>query len=176
MVLFAYIGKIQKEKAAMAKEFGSRRFDCALAFFNMDLTVGQMLTPSTWTKVWSTYSLYDPLYADPTSFGFWVDSGNGITTILPSLLFTLNMSVPLVAPRTLGCIGLASFWQEFYGTAVYFSTFFANKRHVGKGLLEIFLFVGVSNGLWFLFPLLGMHASYQMIESGTFAVFGWAGA
>jgi len=38
--------------------------------------------------LWSTYSLLDPSYVSTTSFGFWIDTGNGITTLVPTLLLS----------------------------------------------------------------------------------------
>jgi hypothetical protein len=37
--------------------------------------------------------------------------------------------------------------------------------------MEISLFVGFSNGLWFVFPLLGMYACVNMIQTDSYAVF-----
>ena len=33
-------------------------------------------------------SLLDPSYVSSTSFGFWIDTGNGITTLVPTLLLS----------------------------------------------------------------------------------------
>lgn len=77
----------------------------------------------------------------------------------------------LLAPRALGMVGLVMFWQEFYGTAIYFLSYFMNRRHVGRGVAEVVLFVGGSNGLWFVFPAIGMVACARVIESGSFDVF-----
>jgi hypothetical protein len=33
-----------------------------------------------------------------------------------------------MSARTVGMVGLASFWQELYGTFVYFFSFVQNKR------------------------------------------------
>ena len=58
-----------------------------------------------------------------------------------------------------------------YGTVIYALSFFFNKRHHGKSFAEVLLFVGFSNGLWFVFPLLGMWTSYAMIASDSYSVF-----
>ena len=57
------------------------------------------------------------------------------------------MSVPLMPARTLGLIGLLSFYQEFYGTCVYFLSFVLNKRYKTLKAHEIGLFVCFTNGL-----------------------------
>jgi len=36
---------------------------------------------------------------------------------------------------------------------------------------EVVGFVGFSNGLWFVFPLVGMLASYHLIDSNSYSVF-----
>merc|ERR1712100_361525 len=100
--------------------------------------------------------------------------GNGVTTIAPSILWILGMTFDIgMSPTTLGIMGIIVHYQEFYGTVVYFSTFFRNKRHHGKSFIEVLLFVGFSNGLWFFFPLLGMYASLCLIQQGDRVIFGW---
>ena len=97
--------------------------------------------------------------------------------LLPSILLAYAATFPIrnLTPLSfllttardeatfVGILGLVSFYQMWYGTVVYFATFFYNERHKGKGLLEVSLFVGLSNGLWFLFPLIGMWCSWQML-------------
>ena len=74
-----------------------------------------------------------------------------------------------IAPaRVVGMVGLVTFWQELYGTAIYFLSYFMNRRHAGRSIAEVVLFVGGSNGLWFVFPALGMAACSTMIQVGTF--------
>ena len=67
----------------------------------------------------------DPSYADQASFGFCVDVGNGFTTLVPSVLFAVSITSPLLDARHLGMLGLVMFWQEFYGTCVYFFQYLA---------------------------------------------------
>jgi hypothetical protein len=74
------------------------------------------------------------------------------------------------SPFALGLMGVMKFYQEFYGTCIYFLSFFLNKRYVGKTFFEVALFVGFSNGLWFFFPLLGIYVSTHMIMSNTYDV------
>jgi hypothetical protein len=99
-----------------------------------------------------------------------VDVGNGWTTIIPSIIYLISMSYDILSARTIGCIGLVKFYQELYGTCIYFLSFILNKRYKNKGILEISLFVGLSNGLWFFFPLLGMYVSYMLILSDSFLI------
>mmetsp|Transcript_935 Transcript_935/g.1625 ORF Transcript_935/g.1625 Transcript_935/m.1625 type:complete len:295 (-) Transcript_935:245-1129(-) len=64
-----------------------------------------------------------------------------------------------------------SWVQEFYGTVIYFLSYVFNGRYKGKPVSEVLLFVGLSNGLWFFFPLLGMALSADMLYTDSFAAF-----
>lgn len=81
------------------------------------------------------------------------------------------MTYEIIPARVLGMLGLVKFYQEFYGTCIYFLSYVLNKRYKNRSAFEVALFVGFSNGLWFFFPLVGMYASYMMITTDTFAVF-----
>jgi hypothetical protein len=85
--------------------------------------------------------------------------------------FFVGMSFEIMDPRTLGMLGLIKFYQELYGTCIYFLSYILNKRYKGRSAMEVSLFVGLTNGLWFIFPLIGMIASARMIYSGSFNVF-----
>ena len=120
-----------------------------------------------------SYSLYDPSYSNKESFGFFVDVGNGWTTIIPSFLYLICMisKEPFVGARVMGIIGILKFYQEFYGTVLYFSSYILNKRYQGTGIIAVLSFVGLSNGLWFFIPMVGIWASVQMIDAGNYNVF-----
>ena len=124
-----------------------------------------------WTWIWSTYSLFDPGYSDRRSFGYNIDVGNGFTTLIPATLFAFGMTFEFIPARILGIIGVIIFWQMFYGVVVYFFQFFNNGRHEGHTVRDVLLFVGVSNVLWWVFPLLGLCASIRLIMDGSYAVF-----
>ncbi len=143
-----------------------------MAYLTMPLTVRQLFDTKTWAKMWSTYALYDPSYQNHESFGFFIDFGNGLSTIPPSLLMNIATVKPdTVSPLWVGCIGLAMYWQVMYGAIVYVGTFLFNKRHEGKSLLEVSLFVGFSNSLWMVFPPIGMYACFCMLRDGDMSVF-----
>jgi len=175
MALGLHISHIARDFAALQRQYGQDRLGAVMAFFYTPLTLSSVFSLKFWSKVWSTYSMYDPSYSNRESYGFFVDVSNGWSTLAPSLLFLYSMTfqAPLQAlsARVLGCIGLVKFYIEFHGTCVYFLSFFFNGRHRNKGLTEVALFVGLSNGLWFVFPLLGIYASYSMIKDDTFDVF-----
>jgi len=118
------------------------------------------------------YSLYDPSYSNQETFGFFVDVGNGWSTLLPSLLFIYCLiDQSFLSARTLGMIGLIKFYQEFYGTVIYGLSYIFNKRYIGCSVFEVVGFVGFANGLWFVFPLIGMWTCVDMINSNSYRVF-----
>jgi len=150
-------------------------WDAVIALFFSPLSLYELFSLKFWSQIWSTYSLYDPSYSNQESYGFFIDFGNGWTTIIPSLLFLFGITLPnkityFISARTLGIIGILKFYQEFYGTVLYFLSFFFNKRHKGKNIFEVSLFVGLSNGLWFFLPLLGIYTSINMINLNSMEV------
>ena len=130
----------------------------------------KLLSFKEWTGIWSSYALYDPGYAQRHSFGFNIDVGNGFSTIIPATLFAFGMTYDLVSPQILGILGVAMFWQMFYGTIVYFFQFFHSGRHRGHSPGSIWLFVGASNGMWFIFPIWGIAVSVWMILNDSVAI------
>ena len=171
------IEHIARRSAEQRDMYKGRAMDAAVAFFLRDIdcsSVKEVASTKLWSEVWSTYSVFDISYAQRTSFGFFVDVGNGWSTIVPCMWFLLSMTLQgsLGGARLVGIVGLVSFYQMLYGTVIYFSSFIFNRRYRGLTPTEIALFVGCTNGLWFALPLLGMHASVQMIFLDSFAAFG----
>ena len=82
----------------------------------------------------------------------------------------ISLQPPLHA-RLMGIIGILKFYQEFYGTVLYFLSYILNKRYQGVSIFSVLLFVGLSNGLWFFIPMAGMYASYTMILTDSYDVF-----
>jgi hypothetical protein len=172
MVLFYQIDWIERQHHLYTKQVaaGASPLSVAVQFFQLRVHRGNLASPRLWAEVWACYSVFDASYANRQSFGFFVDVGNGFTTLLPTLLFGVAMTahgdashtatamaleaaagggsgwggwaagqaakgagaafgwqLPMRA-RTVGMVGLASFWQELYGTFVYFFSFVQNKR------------------------------------------------
>ena len=120
----------------------------------------------------------DPSYQNTEAFGFFIDVGNGWSTIPPSLL--MNYAIiygpsrsagDAITPLLVGCISIASLWQITYGTIIYFLSFVWNKRYRGFRAGEIWTFVGVSNSLWIVFPAIGIWACVQILRDDNFDVF-----
>lgn len=65
---------------------------------------------------------------------------------MPTILFLVGMSKPICNARSLGVIGLLSFYQEFYGTCIYFLSFIVNGRYKTLTVSEVLIFVCFTNG------------------------------
>jgi len=169
--LFVCQDQIKAEYDAIAEPYRGRELVAVAEVFTRPVPILRVLSLSEWTRVWSTYSLFDPGYADRRSFGYNIDVGNGFTTLIPATLFAFGMTFDLMPARVLGIVGIIIFWQMFYGTSVYFFQFFNNGRHRGHRMRDLLLFVGVSNVLWFIFPLLGIATSIQLVIENSYSAF-----
>jgi hypothetical protein len=169
--LFLRIDLVEEQHRRFVSEYRGRELDRVREFFAAPVPIRRLFSPTLWAELWSTYSIFDDSYADRKSFGFFVDIGNGFTTLVPSLLFLYGMTLEMVPGRVLGIVGLLLFYQTWYGTIVYFSSFVLNKRYRGHTPLNLALFVGMSNGLWLTFPLWGFYAALVMIQSDSYALF-----
>ena len=173
---------IQKDYLALRKQYArGTEWSACVAYLTTPLTLADLfLTSQCWLcRMWSTYSLYDPSYSNRESFGFFIDFGNGLSTIPPSLLVNaailkpdcIMMSSYSSSYLYVGCIGLAMYWQVMYGTIIYLLSYIYNKRYVGKSLLEVCLFVGLTNGMWIIFPTLGIYACVCVLKYGNLDIF-----
>ena len=170
-VLHGQIDQIHREwDAARIVKKGSEA-EHAAAYFTSSVPFSKLLSPRTWTGVWSSYALYDRGYADRRAFGWNIDVGNAWSTLIPALVFAWGMTYELMPARWLGTLGIAVFWQMFYGTAVYFFQFFNNKNHVGHSRASIFAVVIATNTPWFVFPLWALWLCVQLIDTNSYAIF-----
>lgn len=109
IALLLHISKVKREYEANKKVYGTtRRTQAVVKMVCTPMSLFEALQLKTWTIIWSTYGLYDVSYAQDTSFGFWIDAGNGITTILPQITFLLAMtfSLPALAAEIAGLIAV----------------------------------------------------------------------
>jgi hypothetical protein len=141
----------------------------AVAYLFQPLTLRSLLFLDggrVWCRMWSTYSLYDPSYSNSDSFGFFVDVGNGYSTIVPCLMWNasiLGCCREIITPTVLAFVGCCSYWQVLYGTIIYLLSFVWNQRHRQHSVLEVTAFVGATNGIWIVFPTLALIKCYQLI-------------
>jgi hypothetical protein len=171
IALFVCPDQIRSEYEAIKEPYRGREMTRIAEVFARPIPLFRVLSFSQWTTIWSSYSLFDPGYSDRRSYGYNIDVGNGFTTLIPATLFAFGMTLELMPARILGIIGVILFWQMFYGTAVYFFQFFHNGRHKGHSLRDLLLFVGITNLMWFVFPIWGLNTSVRLILDGSYSVF-----
>jgi hypothetical protein len=169
--LFLRIDLIEEQHRRFVADYRGRELERARDFFATPVPLRRLFSPTLWAELWSTYSVFDDSYANRKSFGFFVDIGNGFSTLVPSLLFLYGMTFEIVPARVLGILGILLFYQTWYGTIVYFASFVMNKRYRGHTLRNLALFVGMSNGLWLTFPLWGIYAAVVLIQSDSYVLF-----
>ncbi|WP_280472414.1 hypothetical protein [Nocardia cyriacigeorgica] len=162
------ISLIERQHEQFVAEYRGRELDRVIDFFTAPIRLHEIVRPSTWAQVWSSYSLFDPAYANRKSFGFWVDSGNGYVTLIPSLLFIYGLTFDIMPARTLGIIGLIIFWMMFYGTVLYYLAYFFNREYIGHTKRNLGLFIGGTNSLWLFAPAWGIVASIILINSDSY--------
>lgn len=182
IALGKHIRLIQSDYKKLLSKYGGEKkneLQAVIDFANEPISsISELFALKTWSKLWSNYSLYDPSYQNNESFGFFIDVGNGYSTIIPLLLMNYGIiqydvelnssssasSFPLFDPFWIGCIGIASYWQIQYGTIIYFLSYVFNGRYKNRSWIEVFMFVVVINGLWLVFPILGIMKSIAMIR------------
>jgi hypothetical protein len=169
--LSIHIDTIHNEYKLLLQKYSKTPVQAVSKLLFRDFSFYEIFTLKTWTIIWSTYSLYDPSYSNRETFGFFVDFGNGWTTLLPSLLFLYQMTFDAYSARFIGIIGMIKYYQECYGTVIYVLSYVYNKRYKGRDPLECILVVGIANSLWFFFPIYGMYLCYDMIMTDSFDVF-----
>lgn len=170
--LLFHISHVKAQHRAFTQRWGDHVLPSPLFLFER-VPLRRVLSLKYWAIMWSTYATLDPSYVDTCSFGFCIDSGNGLSSLLPSLLFGAGMSAQLAgSARWLGMLGLASFWQMLYGTVLYFFQYVYNGRYVGTPTELVYGVVVVANMIWIGFPALGMWACHRLVLDGDFSVFG----
>ena len=169
--LLRYGDRIRDDYLETRDPFRGRELARANDVFLQRIPLLGALSLSRWTGIWSVYALFDRGYSRRGSFGFNIDVCNGISTLIPGVLFAYGMTYEILPARALGILGIAMFWQMFYGTAVYFFQFFHAGRYKGHAPRDIALVVGLSNSLWFLFPLWGLAASVWLIFEDSLRLF-----
>lgn len=140
------------------------------SLYTLRVRADELFSTRLWARVWLEYSYWDDGYANPESFGFTIDVGNGFSTLVPSLLFLVGMTFPILSPVVLGVIGLLIFYQKLYCTCLYFFQYFFNRRFEGRPTSGIVSVVGGSNGVWLLFPAIGIYVCLRLILDDRFAL------
>mmetsp|Transcript_373 Transcript_373/g.512 ORF Transcript_373/g.512 Transcript_373/m.512 type:complete len:236 (-) Transcript_373:165-872(-) len=172
IALGLHIKFIQDDYKKLKSKYRGNELQAVVAYLTMPLSLSELFDAKKWAKMWSTYALYDPSYQNNESFGFFIDFGNGMSTIPPCLLWNFAIMYPeQCSPLLVGTVGLCSYWQVLYGTVIYSLSFVYNRRYAGRRLPEVLGFVGISNSLWFFFPIAAIYAAVVMLRDGDLSVF-----
>ena len=113
IALGRHIDLIKSDYEGLRKKYRGTEWDACVAFLTMPLTPAQVFDMRSWSKMWSTYALYDPSYQNSEAFGFFIDVGNGWSTIPTSLLALVALVRPdgtalegYASPLVVGCVGI----------------------------------------------------------------------
>lgn len=151
---------------------GHREWEALWDLINMPLNLSQLLDAQTWAQMWSTYALFDSSYQSNESYGFFIEVGNGWSTIVPCLLLNWAMVRPdAVDPLMIGCVTVASYWQMLYGTVIYFLSFSFNRRYEGFDPVKLGAFVILTNGIWMVFPGMAIYAAVCVLRDRNMEMF-----
>jgi hypothetical protein len=172
LCLFSRIDHITRRNEEFRKRFPNNKSQPVLDFLFSKVTFGNVLSPTFWADVWSTYSLFDGSYADRRTLGFGLDIGNGMSTLIPCLILHFGYTYHYLPANVLGIIGLMIFYQATYCTALYWVSFVVNKRHRLISFKENMIYIVGTNCPWFLFGAFGIYVSVRLILENNFAVFG----
>ena len=170
--LLARIDHIARRNGEYQKRFPGDKNRPVLNFLFSKVTFGNVLSPTFWSDVWSTYSLFDGSYADKRTLGFNLDVGNGLWTLIPCLILHLGFTYHFLPANVIGIVALCFFYQVTYCTALYWFAFFNVGRHRLISFAENMIYIVGTNCPWFLFGLLGIYVSVRLILENSFAVFG----
>jgi hypothetical protein len=142
--------------------------------YTTPISLAEFWSTRLWARTWLGYAWWDDGYADPRSFGFAIDVGNGFSTLVPSALFLVGMTFPIFPPVVLGLVGLLIFYQKLYGTCLYFFQYLYNRRWENRPLQGVLAVVGGTNGIWLVFPAIGIYVCLRLILENRFDVI-WSG-
>lgn len=172
LCLFFCIDHIKSRFDKHKEEFSDNKSEAVMNFMNSKVTLKNVASMKFWSETWSTYALFDGSYADKRTYGFAIDIGNGMSTLIPSLIVHVGISVQFLPANILGIIALLLFYQMTYGTVLYWISFIVNKRYRLITFNENMMYIVGTNAPWFIFGVVGIYSSIRMILDNNFSVFG----
>ena len=170
MSLFLYQSEVQKTYRRLKKRVEKTGKDLPqpLCLFEK-IRFRDAVSLKHWHVIWSTYALLDPSYVQTQSWGFWVDTGNGFVTIVPTILMTVGATYDLseygITPLVYGLIGLIFNYQMMYGTVIYFSNY-AYQRYYERASFGSKMVVLFANVIWIVFPVWWMKVCFEIVKDG----------
>lgn len=125
-----HIKFIKRDYQERKRTYEGKEYKAAFYYLTMPLSLSTLFSGEKWAIMWSTYALWDPSYQNQESFGFFIDVGNGWSTIPTAILWDVAIFFPGVLESSweyswllVGVLGCASYWQVCYGTLVYFLSY-----------------------------------------------------
>lgn len=98
-----------------------------------------------------------------------VDTGNGIVTLVPTVLLSFGATWDVVDPLVLGVVGIVFNYQMAYGTVIYFSNYCYNEYYKGASTAMVWVVI-LANVIWIVFPGMWMAACWEIIRTGSLGV------
>lgn len=141
-----------------------------------DISLSQALSLKYWSIIFAQYASLDPSYVQHTSWSFWIDVGNGFTTLIPTVALSIAVTgfpvVPLIAsisPRTLGVVTVVMNYQMLYGTVFYFVNYRHNRYHEGASAPSraVVLF---ANLVWIIGPAAWIIVGLGFVRSNDLTI------
>ena len=172
LCLFAQIDHITETNHRFHQEFPDFKSQPVINFLLHKMSMKDFLSGKFWSQVWSTYALFDGSYADRRTFGFNVDIGNGMSTLIPSLILHIGYTYHFLPANIIGIISIMFFYQVTYCTSLYWVSFLVNGRHKLISFNENMIYIVGTNAPWVLFGLTGLYASIRLVLDNSYAVFG----
>merc|ERR1711862_258498 len=119
MGLYKQIAFIQSDYKKLKEKYSKKENYCQACLdylFNTPFIDNNVFNVKIWARMGSTYALYDPSYQNHETFGFFIDIGNGFSTLPICIIFNYAIYFPdNVSSLFIGCVGLCMYWQIFYG-------------------------------------------------------------
>ncbi len=172
LCLFAQIDYITETNKRFHQEFPNNKSQPVLNFLLHKMTLKDFFSGRFWSQVWSTYALFDGSYADRRTFGFNVDIGNGMSTLIPSLLLHIGYTYHFLPANIIGIISIMFFYQVTYNTSLYWVSFLVNKRHKLISFNENMIYIVGTNAPWVFFGIIGLYTSIRLTLDNNYSVFG----
>lgn len=136
------------------------------------VTPRNLLSASFWSQTWSSYALFDGSYADKRTYGYTIDIGNGLSTLVPGILLHFGLTYHFLSAQVLGIIALLFFYQVTYGTVLYWISFIINKRYQQITFKENMIYIVGTNAPWFILGLFGIYTAIRLVIDNNYSVFG----
>ena len=172
LCLFKHIDHIKQRYDLHMANHADNKSQPVMDFMNAGVTRENIFSMKFWSETWSTYALFDGSYADKRTYGFAIDIGNGMSTLIPSLIVHIGLTIHFLPATGLGIIALLLFYQMTYGTVLYWISFVVNKRYRQISFGENMMYIVGTNAPWFIFGVVGIYSAIRLILDNNYSVFG----